>query len=73
MADLPEQVFLSINGGLFVAAVVLTIIVLSLASRHTWLVGYGAEQHRVRVWMSLMLIILTLIAAAGAAFNLFFV
>lgn len=73
MPGLPDQIFLSINGGLFAAALLFTIIVLILASRHVWLTGYGPQQHRVRVWMSLLLILLTLAALAGAVFNLFFV
>ncbi|MEK7556675.1 MAG: hypothetical protein AAB538_01730 [Patescibacteria group bacterium] len=67
------QLFVSLNTTFFVIGFVLAIIVLILAARHTWMVGYGPEQARIRFWMAIALILLTLLALSAAIFNLIFV
>ncbi len=67
-----SNLFLVGNVILLVGAFVLSIAVLIFASRHTWLVAYGAAQARLRFWMAVCLILLTLLAIAAAVFNLLF-
>lgn len=73
MPEVADQVFLATNAAFIAAAFLLTVVMLILASRHVWRTGYGSEQHRLRVWTSLVLIILTLIAVAAIIFNLVFI
>lgn len=58
---------------LFLAgAFVLAILILILAARHSWLVAYGPQQGRLRFWMAIALVLLVLLAASAAVFNLLF-
>jgi len=66
------EIFLTVNLAAFIVGLTLTIIVLSLAARHLWLVGYGSRQRRLQTWIALCLIILVGLAVIIAAFNLFF-
>lgn len=67
------QLFVSLNAAFFGVGLVLSIVVLILGARHTWLVGYGQPQGRIRYWMAIVLALLILLALSAAVFNLIFV
>lgn len=64
------QLFLGINAAFFLVGLPLAVIVLVLAAQHSWLIAYGPQQSRIRIWMALVLILLIILSACAAVFNL---
>lgn len=67
-----QQLFISGNFIFLAIALAFAVAILIFASRHTWLVAYGPEQARLRFWMAVCLVLLTLLAVAAIVFNLLF-
>lgn len=64
------ELFIGINAALFLVGLLLACVVLALAARHGWLIAYGPQQARLRLWLALVLILLVILCASAAVFNL---
>ena len=73
MARLEEQVFLLANAGFFGIGIIFSVLLLILGARHQWLVGYGREQRRIRVYISVVILAFIVLSLTAAFFNLTFV
>lgn len=65
-----RELFIGINAAFFLFGLVLAIIALALAARHSWLIAYSREQAHLRLWLALVLILLVILSTSATVFNL---
>ena len=70
MISIAPQIFLGVNVALFIIGVTIAILLLIFSSRHQFLIGYGDEQKRLRVYTALILIILIALGIGASLFNI---